>query len=78
MTIPENITKIPAHLNVEIFSPKTNNDTNGTKTNDNAKNGYAKLRFNFERMYIQSMKLAVYNGAAIRTQTLVIIDSTSD
>ena len=76
--MPENITKIPAHLNVDIFSPKIINDTIGTITKDNAKNGYAKLRFSFDRMNIQSMKLTVYNGAAIRIQTLVIIDRISD
>ena len=48
--MPENITKIPTHLNKEIYSPKINKESNGTITNDNAKNGYAKLRLNFERI----------------------------
>ena len=75
--MPENITKIPTHLNKEIYSPKINKESNGTITNDNAKNGYAKLRLNFERIINQIMKPPAYRGIANKIQGLLKIDRTS-
>ena len=76
--MPENITKIPTHLIIEIYSSKINKDTNGTITNDNAKNGYAKLRLNFDRMINQSMKPPAYKGIAIRIHGLLNIDRRAE
>ena len=59
---------------METYSPNINEETNGTIIKVNAKNGYAKLSLNFDKMINQSMKPPAYSGVAIRIQGLLIID----
>ena len=59
---------------MDTYSPNINEDASGTIIKDNAKNGYAKLSLNFDKMINQSMKPPAYSGVAIRIQGLLIID----
>ena len=71
---PYSTKKLPAHLNMETYSPNINEENKGIITKDNAKSGYTKLGLNFDKMINQSMKPPANSGEAIRIQGLLIID----